>query len=100
MIRIRFRTFTPSQCRNQGAVHATACKGAGSRVRCTAQPAKVQEPGCGARVKGAGSRVGVHVAGCRVPGDQGFSLISLSGLPIVKFLDNHIRDTQDVNLIF
>jgi hypothetical protein len=90
---------SPSQCRNQGAVHATACKvqqagcgarhrlqrcrkqgavhglgvqgarhslqGAGSRVRCTPQPAKVQEAGCGARVGGA-----VHATGCKGAGSR------------------------------
>ena len=37
----------PSGCRKQGAVHALSCSGAGSRVRCTPQPAKVQEAGGG-----------------------------------------------------
>ncbi len=53
-----------SPCRNQGAVHATACKGVGCRVRCTPQAAKVQQAGCGARVKGAGSRVRCTGWGC------------------------------------
>ncbi|MDG1852628.1 MAG: hypothetical protein P8I97_00540 [Verrucomicrobiales bacterium] len=67
---------TALRCRNQGAVHL------GSLQRCRNQgavrPAKVQEAGCGARVKGA-----VHVAACKGAGssDQGFSLISLTGLP-------------------
>ena len=37
----------PSQCRNQGAVHGLRCR---HPTAC-----KVQEAGCGARVKGAGS---------------------------------------------